>query len=247
MTKTPTKICTILFFLFAISCANQNTEKPLVESNSSNQDTVLTESPEAGKIKPADLDKIVSDRFLNLIKSIDSAGFIFDTIRYKKVNEPKHPDNLVINQIENYLIYTIPLKETVPYQHIEKCESGSMHSKEWCEKWFLSKEKFVQVKNISQYYFREKKPTNSTTVDGIVEEWTFQNIETAKEVAENLGTTESMVYVNRGAYICYIENYVYIFHSRSAGFYTPLKIFFKQFSANYHAQIPNNRVLRKGY
>ncbi|MBK8874628.1 MAG: hypothetical protein IPN13_12170 [Bacteroidetes bacterium] len=58
----------------------------------------------------------------------------------------------------------------------------------------------------------------SIFADGIVEEWKFPDSKSARLAAKELGEKEEMVFVLCTGFICYIENYMYVFHSRAINF-----------------------------
>ena len=48
-----------------------------------------------------------------------------------------------------------------------------------------------------------------------------------------------MVYVNRGGLVCYLDNYMYVFHSRASNFVLSLRPFFKKFVIDSKATTTN--------
>jgi len=105
--------------------------------------------------------------------------------------------------------------------------------KRWKSKRLLNLNFLKKVKSIYSYHYISKKPSiygsSKTFEDGIIEQWQFESEEEAKMIGDDIREKAWLVYVNRGAYVCYLKNYVYIFHSRASGFYTPLKNFFTFF------------------
>ena len=206
--------------------------------------------------------QIVTKEFLNLVKYLDSLGFIGDSARFQKTY--RHVNQQRPLKIENYLFYELTLEETVPIlEHdflvgnrtaFEENRMDSTELKrwnEWKERWEINKPLLEKVEKIIAYFYVEKSLFDSTGrgtyYDGIIEEWKFPDTQSAKNAADDLSKKETRVYINRGAYICYLNKYMYVFHSRSAGFYTPLKKFVNYFSDKNNATIPNRQEQRKSY
>lgn len=206
--------------------------------------------------------QIVTKEFLDLVKYLDSLGFIGDSARFQKTYRRVNQQRPL--KIENYLFYELTLEETVPIlEHdflvgdrtaFEENRMDSTELKrwnEWRERWEINKPLLVKVEKIIAYFYVEKSlfdgTGSGTYYDGIIEEWKFPDIQSAKDAADDLSKKETMVYINRGAYICYLDKYMYVFHSKSAGFYTPLKKFVNYFSDKNNATIPNRQEQRKNY
>lgn len=220
---------------------------------------------QAGTIEtnPADVQQgpqIATKEFLDLVTFIDSCGYKSDTLRAGKTYE--HHDPSQIKAVKDYFFYNVKLKDTPPYRtrdflfrRAENINSedtiNQQRMDEWRERWEMNYSLLEKVQRIIAYFYVIKQPIAGnglkTYIDGIIEEWTFPDSVSAKNAAEDLAEKETMVYVNRGAYVCYLENYVYVFHSRSAGFYTPLKKFRDYFAAKNKAIIPNTKGQRQGY
>jgi hypothetical protein len=209
--------------------------------------------------------QIVTKEFLNLVKFIDSSGFISDSARFTKTYNQENQTRPI--KIDNYFFYELRLEETVPisefyprvkgrteFENERKPEIDSVEWKRWQEwrnRWELDYSLFEKVEKIVSYFYVEKTLLNGTGdgtyYDGIIEEWKFPDTKSAKDAAEELAKKETKVYVNRGAYVCYLGDYMYVFHSRSAGFYTPLKKFLEYVAEKNKATIPNKAEQRKNY
>lgn len=148
----------------------------------------------------------------------------------------------------NYFFYEMPYEKTDPYKNAVECEKGtSEHMKEWCLEWGLNKSHFTGLQKVTFYHYKAKTPSHGTTLDGIIDEWKFADSPSAQVFTEALEKRAAMVYANRGAYVCSVDNYVYTFHSRSAGFYNPLLEFFTQFVKEHNAFAPNQKGQRDSY
>lgn len=230
--------------MFLFACADQQPSREAQQEI----DVPVPEKTDTTTAKIADTVAYkITDRFLALVEFADSLGYLYDTARYKWTYSGRYPDSAKIDVINHYVFYEISYLETVPYEQVERCENvKSVRDQKWCTRWGLNSTHFDKVERVMQYYFKAKTPVHYTTEDGIMEEWNFSDSKSAKKFADSLGRKETMVYANRGAYVCFIDNYVYTFHSRSAGFYTPLKWFFTHFVKQYHAMVPNEGNYERG-
>jgi hypothetical protein len=220
----------------------------------------IDDDKKALQLKP----QIVTKEFLDLAQHIDSSGFICDSARFKKTYRRVNQQRPI--KIEDYLFYELTLEETVPIlehmRHVEWRDEVEMNReipdtaqlnwwKDWKDRWKLNFELFEKAEKITAYFYIEKSffdgTGSGTHYDGLIEEWEFPDKQSAKDASEDLSKKETMVYINRGAYICYLDKYMYVFHTRSAGFYTPLKKFLTYFADKNNANIPNKREQRKNY
>lgn len=231
-----------------------------VEENHTNNDTKtstnsIKSSTDSSQIAAIDSTIIESNRiekeqgfinpeFLDLVKTMDSLGYFYDTAKLKKSYQRF---NFVKKFTEKgYLFYENELENKAPFsthkrilRHVNSSASEEMDSlelekfKHWKSLRLLNLNALKKVKSIYSYHYISKKPStfgsSKTFKDGIIEQWQFESEEEAKLVGDDIREKAWLVYVNRGAYVCYLKNYVYIFHSRSSGFYTPLKNFFTLF------------------
>lgn len=230
---TMRRLTTIFSLLFLISCSDQSTDKQSVHKQIIIKDTTSQQANTVDTLMP----QITTDRFLRLVEFFDSSGFHFDTPRFKKTY--KYSDNAKVHKIDNYIFYDISFEKTIPYEHIKRCDNDtSEHMKNWCAKWGLNLNNFEKAEKIIQYFFVDKNVNSPTYrgekyfVDGIIEEWKFPDNNSAKRASEDLGTKQEMVYVNRGGFVCYLDNYMYVFHSRASNFMYSLKPLFKTFVTN---------------
>jgi hypothetical protein len=204
----------------------------------------------------------INPEFLDLVKTIDSSGYLYDTIKarrsYRYFNSAK-----IITE-KGYLFYETELKNTVPFtqlniilSQIKHRGSEDMDSLELQELNAFKTERLIdfklleKVKSIYSYHYISKRPSTSGSskffTDGVIEQWQFESEEAAKIAGNQIGKKELFVYFNRGAYVCYFKNYVYVFHSRAAGFYTPLKNFFTTFVTTNTATKAKRGRLRNYY
>lgn len=237
----------IVLALFILACTNER-QKEQTPRSSTDTSKVIYE--DAIFLKSDTLKKKeskITNEFKVLIEYLDSVGYVCDTIKAQK--SYRYLDSLIIIRAYGYSFYKINLRNTVPFyhlkrvaKHIEYYEKQVLDSSQlarheaWKTKMFIDLKFLEGVEDIYSYHYVAKKSATSgsskTFKDGIIEQWRFTSKEAAKRAAEEIGAKETWIYINRGAYVCYLENFVFIFHSRSAGFYTPLKQFFKRFIKN---------------
>lgn len=252
----------ILIAIFIISCSNQQTgQNDTMTADTINiiKDTLRTNDTELQPDK-----QIVTEEFLDLVRYLDISGFICDSARFAKTYSDIYQGRQI--RIDNYLFYKLEVSETYPISehmnHVKQRDDMEKERKltdtkqqrwwkEWKEKWEVDTELLDKAENIIAYFYVEKSlfdgTGRGTYYDGIIEEWKFPDAQSAQDAADELSNKETMVYVNRGAYICYFDKYMYVFHSRSAGFYTPLKKFWLHFSEVNKATIPNKYKQRRNY
>ena len=231
----------ILFSLFFFYACSPSTEQ--VNSAVQEQQIPLTQDSIVDAITKEQPTQWVKPIFVDLARFIDSAGFIGDSARRAKTYNFKAP----LQKTDKYNFYTIDFEQHPVNYHITEILSEKRDT-EWGKQWHVDSLLFNIVENITLYFYVNKKLfTNSSTgwnEDGLIEAWTFENSTQAKNAAMQLAQKQTMVFVNRGAYICYLDNQMYVFHSRAAGFYTPLKRFFKHFTTQNNATIPKQRMYR---
>lgn len=251
---------TITLFILSCTNTNNNNTRSNIDSTKSSTDT--------SQIIPMDSTLIVSNtieeptpinlEFLDLAKAIDSLGYLYDSVRLRK--SYRGFDSVKIIHEKGYLFYKTELKNTVPfsknnfirkqlrYGEVKEMDSIELEKfKAWKKERVLDFKQLEKVKSIYSYHFIVKKSRGSYNSDGIIEQWEFDSEENARIAAEDLGKKERFVYFNRGAYVCHLKNYVYIFHSRASGFYTPLKNFITLFVERNKATKVNDNEGRYRY
>lgn len=239
-----------LVFLSILSCKNNpNNGQRIFNDSFASKDNF--DDTNKGIINNENL---ISGDFHRLVIRLDSLGYKYDTNRYQKVYSGMvdYPLNPKYFNSEGFIFYNLPLEETIPYLFNEmKLLGSSRFQRDSSQEWKLNMDRFDAAIRINGYFFSSKVPDSygnlKFTTDGIIEEWTFSTQNEAIEMSEELGKRESFVYFNRGAFICVIDNRVYVFHSRAVAFYGELKSFFLWFCDEFNAIIPNNGNLRASY
>ena len=222
----------IIFSLFALIVGGCRQNKPTTAENTETDLSVqiITDTLQTIYEMP------IQQRFLSLIQHIDSAGFSFDTIRYK-------PRNCSIFTVSDYFFYEVPKETTCPFyafalneefkKETEQCKDTVSLRPVYPDLHFDIKP-LEKAQRVVEYFFKQKKPEiidgQKWYTDGVIEEWTFATHEEAqKATAELMNSELCLMYFNTCAFICCAENNMYIFHSRAAAFMYTQKKFFKWF------------------
>jgi len=168
----------------------------------------------------------ITQRFLSLIRHIDSLGYIFDTLRYM-------PREDILHKVDNYLLFEIEKESTAPFCAKAISAEPSEFLPDYLED--LDLKPLEKAQKVISYYFRKKQPDvidgQKWYPDGIIEEWTFANENDAQNATKELMNADlGIIYFNTCAFVCCINKQMYIFHSRASAFmYKPQKSFFKWF------------------
>ncbi len=225
---------TIFLFLFLFSCSNQTTDKNSGEGPIENKDTTKTQQIIQADTLTNQNMSAATDRFLKLVKFIDSLGYSFDTTRaYEFRNsEIRKSKSVKLLLIDNSVFYDIPYHATIPYYFSKELTNDTNHYQdEFYQKFLKSCVAFEKTQKIVGYFFTQKITTSNFRIDGMIEEWSFPDNNSAKHASEVLSDsdTQSILFFNCGAYVCYKDNYMYLFHTRAAGFMYSIKPIFKNF------------------
>ena len=169
-------------------------------------------------------DTLITGRFYNVIRFIDSCGYMGDSSRaypylekFKKISSQGHSFYFCppgINTLYRY--FDMTKRDTGIFKRLRTVE----------------KEVFAPVKSIVTYFFISRTPAMNGDkkyfVDGTIEEWKFPDAGKAKAAAVELGRKEFVVFFNVGAFVCYIDNYMYVITSRAAGYMNYFRPIFKK-------------------
>lgn len=183
-------------------------------------------------------DKVVTKRLLSFVSYLDSIGFNCDTIRLKKTYNDLSK-NIKYN-INNYFFYT----STPETSRLSTYFNNFAKDKEYEQTWHIDTENLKKCESIIWYFFSELKPEQFNHekwyTDAIIEEWKFKDSTSAKIAAKNIGEIAPRLYFNVGAFVCYVDNYMYIITSRSSGNMWELrKPVFKAFATRNKVTITN--------
>ena len=238
------RLISIAFILIFISCVNQQREKesgdndPIVNSTEIHQyehfnDTISKQT-------------IITDRLLNLVKHIDSSGYSFDTLRSYYRNK-----KIKTILVDNYVFYHVSYEQSIPYYYSQMIKNDTINFKHNFYKQFnLNSKTFNKVEKIICYFFSKKAPLvengEKWYVDGMIEEWCFPDNNLAKQASEELGASgnQTVMYFNCGAFVCFVENYMYVMHTRASLFMYSIKPFFKKFIAENKATMTSKETYK---
>ncbi|TAH43534.1 MAG: hypothetical protein EYC69_02395 [Bacteroidetes bacterium] len=233
--RLPTILLSLFFFY---ACHNLQTEKQ-IEGDT----TIVERSVFRDTTLNSQTDGIITDRVLTWVNYLDSIGYSDDTIRFSNSSAKAYHKVAVKHIIDHRTFYEISYEETplvwFSRLHCADCDiDTSEQSRNWCERWKLDTNNFIKVKQIVQYFFVKKIPRRFVDYegkrtkefpDGVIEEWKFSDNISAKKASEELGSKQKMVFMNCGAFTCYIDNYMYVFYSRAAAYMYSIDPLYKKF------------------
>lgn len=184
------------------------------------------------KLLPAANARTPSKQFLRLAKQIDSAGFIWDTVRMKNVVHYSLADSIII--AGTYVFYKMKLADSWLIEFYKQNKNNAL---DFYEAALINYDYFKNVKSITGYYYTQKQKTDFRE-DGYIEEWTFPRSDDAERAVEDVQRVKEKVYFNTQSFCCRIDDKLYIFHTRAMGFSGQLKKFFQQLVADNNAVVP---------
>jgi hypothetical protein len=235
-----TKLFPIIMLFVLASCGDldeNNVSTDGIKPQKST-DSILTTSKDSIRVISDPYDTLVTKRLLGFAIYLDSIGFNCDTNRLKKIynsysKKPRY-------NINNHFFYSSTSKTGGLYYYFNYFIKNKKDDPEWS----LDTVTLHSYKSITWYFFSELKPDEANGekwyTDGIIEEWNFKDSSSAKIVAKDLGRIAPLPYFNVGAFVCYIDNYMYIITSRSSGsMWTLRKPVFKEFATRNKVTITN--------
>ena len=167
-----TMLSVITGLLLVFSC-NRNSQQ--LEDETSTSKEVIIDTVSDQKDSP------VSQRFVSLVQYIDSMGYTFDTLRYTPHK------NFTTLRINDYIFFEVEKESTISFSSIDTHPFSS-------ELTGFSSQPFDSAIYITKYYFKQKNPRIvdgiKWYIDGIIEEWTFENNIQAENAVNTLINTE---------------------------------------------------------
>lgn len=221
---------TLILVFFIISCSNQSKDKQLtgiqIERTDTFQKEILVDSS-----KVLQFNCVISERFSQLALYLDTIGYSFDTLRLNKTYTLLKKSSRL--NIKNHYFYNYKLQETVPFRMIYQ-DSSYFEDQ-------INIEVLKKTQSVIAYFFSKRTPDikygKKWYIDGVAEEWKFPNNNSAKTAAIELSSIVESVYFNVSAFICYVDNYMYVFSSRSSAYMNSINPIFKKFALNNKATI----------
>lgn len=221
-----------MLVLFACSGASERSEQDDApdtgrDSSASAADTgngTSTDTVRTGE--RASKEGRITTVMMDLAERMDSSGFTCDRERFEKTYGLSYEERIEQKGHHFYLLSF-------------EAATGLMHK----EDELLDQELMKQVERIIAHFYVDAElfsedRQRSFFPDGIVEEWRFPDSLMAEKAARQMVEDEELLYFNRGAYVGLLNERVYLFHSRAAGFYTPLKDLWKAFTRMDAARVP---------
>lgn len=222
-------MCMWLTVLF--SCGEN--EKDSVAVGSSRQDTTsdTMTRPVVDKDKP-------TERFIDLVNYIDSAGYTWDSVRYmKKIRYADYREKKVI---DSYLFYKMGFNDTPLSWYNNPDKEAAKANNKGC---LLDESYFADCKMIWGYVYVQKgfnAAKDDFSVDGFIEEFEFSSIPQADSALNEIDRKKGMVFFFTGSYCCRVDRFLYIFNTR-AGAYPVLEGFYKYFVKENDAVVYHNK------
>lgn len=224
------KIIPLIILAVLTSCGGSDkntasTKEAITQNHGDSSSFVLTDSLISSR---SAADTIVTTRLLTFVSYLDSIGFNCDTNRLNKTYG--HYSRINKYSINNHFFYSSTPRTSglsTYFSYFEK--AGKNHPDRT-----LDTTIFHSCKSVVWYFLSALKPDQGDDqkwyTDAIIEEWKFKDSSSAKTAAKEIGKKATWLYYQTGAFVCYIENYVYIITSRSVGImYTIRKSVFSEF------------------
>jgi hypothetical protein len=226
-------IILFLVILLSVIFHKQDENTPAVNSQKLSTKDSVSNTVFSPAVKSKLEREFITDRFYKIVKIIDSSGYYADSIKYRLSYQ--YPDSAKIHVIDSDIFYEIPLSQSMPYFMYQNHLYNSKRE---------DYDIYKSVKNIVCFHFIRKEESEifygdeKWFPDGIVEEWTFPDSISARLAAEDYCKSSGLIIFNSGAYLCYIDNYMYVFYSRAAIFTGFVKIFYERFIKDNNAIKP---------
>ena len=230
-------IILIGFILVFVSCSNNSKYKQtnniqLLNLDKSQQNNIVLDS-----LKRIKTNSLISDRFLKFAKLLDSIGYSSDTIRLNKTYNISNNSKRFI--IDNYSFYDYNIKQFI--QIINGLLDSDSKRKDKIQ---ISLKDLEKAQSVFCYFYTKKTPEilnkEKWFIDGIIYELKFKDVNIARNNAIFISNINE-IYEFGSTFICYIDNYIYIFHSRLSAFSTAFNHIYKYFLVNNKAIVLKNK------
>ena len=206
------------------SCGDNKSNKTISVINKDSLNIII-EKDSLKKIKSYSL---ISERFLKFAKLLDSIGYSCDTLRLNKTYNISNNSKRFI--IDNYSFYDYSIKQFI--QIINGLLDSDSKRK---DKTQLSLKDLEKAQSVFCYYYTKKTPEiinkEKWFIDGIIYELKFNDINIARNNALFISKINE-IYELGNTFVCYVDNYIYIFHSRFSSIFTAYEQIYKYFLEN---------------
>lgn len=161
--------------------------------------------------------------FINLTKEIEPMNWIWDTARLTEVKIYSEIERSSVQFFNGMAFYPISFeKTTVAHTYkMQMQDDGSYNPEDFS---------VLESVNMIWGYFYQKKDAEAMKSDGLIEEWNFENEETAKRALAIMEERGDFIFFNTQPYFSTVENRLYIFHTRAMAFSYDQKEVFDKFS-----------------
>jgi len=142
-------------------------------------------------------------------KELDDLNWKADPDRLKKVsgyNELKHENLKFFDDIPFYII-----------EFNDARLNSKLFKSRFAERDGFKFDVFKKAKSIWGYFYRGKKK-GAIISDGVIEQWEFEDTETAKKAIEMMKKSGFEIYFNTNPYFFRLKNKLYIFQTRAMMF-----------------------------
>jgi hypothetical protein len=151
-----------------------------------------------------------------LAHSLDSFGYVSDTVRIIKVNIYPELKSAEVVLFSGRPFYKIP-KENTKLFWWNRLYAGNQDT--------LNLEAFRNGEEVWTYFYRKKNVSN-VNEDGLIEQWTFKDDQAASAAIETLRSFYPLPYFNTQPYYTIHQRHLFIFHTRAMAFsYGQKKVF----------------------
>lgn len=188
------------------------------DSNLPPQDTTPTDTVSQTQPDTVPIGARVCGPFVIIANYIDSCGFTSDSTRLTKVYT-ELSDNKKLGV--RHAFYLCDRSETCIGSMSDRPEAKVLVS--WFDSVYAAKNEPV-----IEYFFTDDG-SGGLYNDGIIEQWLFTDSTTARMAAEKIIFTENVFGHNAPPAVCYVDNFMYVFRSRSTPGMYALLPFFREF------------------
>ena len=159
-----------------------------------------------------------TSNFINIVKAMKNDNWIDDHIRLTEVSIYPEIDRDSKREFNGLTFYPIDYKNSAIYS----ADLNSTPNK-------TKKTKALSSVNSIWVYFYRKEPQNKMNVDGLIEQWEFENDTIAKKALLELKEIAPLAYFNTQPYYFTNDNFIYIFHTRAMAFSYEQKPIYEMF------------------
>ncbi len=213
-------------FIMLFACKKQGNGLHEQISPKSDTTTIANPTPNQHETAPVPLYQFAA--------YMDSMGFIYDSTRMHKTYPYCDLSSPTLINKYYFFNYTFEQSSLSLYLNENNPPDTTFENA-------IDLRLFNKVKSITAYFFtrREAEKTyyEKYFIDGYIEEWVFDDSVAAAKAAANLSTHNCYVYFNTCAFICSLNNAMYVISTRSAGFMYALRPYVKWFFEHFATKV----------